>query len=133
VSSAEWAGNPARNPLATEASDGDGANGDLLAALAGGQAGRERVVAEKTRRVVMASLGVMVDQKAGRKRSRSLVLASVLLVLIAIGPFVWRLTDDLIGGELLNDMTTQFSLWACILCPAVLAAVVVAGWSHIRS
>jgi hypothetical protein len=133
VSTAEWAGNPARNHVATARSDGDAANGDLLAALAGGQAGQERVVAEKTRRVVMASLGVMEDQKAGRKRSRSLVLASVLLVLIAIGPFVWRLTDDLIGGELLNDMATQFSLWACILCPAVLAAVVVAGWSRIRS
>jgi hypothetical protein len=83
--------------------------------------------------VVMASLGVMEDQKAGRKRSRSLVLATFLLIVIALGPFVWRVTDDLIGGERLSDVATQFSLWACILCPAVLAAVVIAGWSRIKS
>lgn len=86
----------------------------------------------KTRRVVMASFGVMQDQKAGRQRSRSLVLASFLLMLIALGPFIWRVSDDLIGGERLSDMATQFSLWACILCPAILAAFLVAGWSRSR-
>jgi hypothetical protein len=133
VSTAEWAGNPSGTPVAAAGQDGGAANGELLAALAGRQAGRERAVAENTRRVVMTSLGVMKDQKAGRKRSRSLVLASLLLVLIALVPFIWRVTDDLIGGELLSDMATQLSLWACILCPAVLAAVLVAGWSRGRS
>jgi hypothetical protein len=133
VSTAEWAGNPSGTPVAAAGQDGNAANGELLAALAGRQAARERAVAENTRRVVMTSLGVMQDQKAGRKRSRSLVLASLLLVLIALVPFIWRVTDDLIGGELLSDMATQLSLWACILCPAVLAAVLVAGWSRGRS
>jgi len=130
VNTAEWAGDQAGNPLAGARTDPDN---DMLAALAGKQAGRERAVAEKTRRVVMASLGVMEDQKAGRKRSRSLVLASLLLVLIALVPFIWRVTDDLIGGENLSDMATQLSLWACILCPAVLAAVLVAGSSRSKS
>ena len=127
---AEWAGDPAGNPAASAGSD---PGNDVLAALAGRQAGRDRAVAEKTRRVVMASLGVMEEQKAGRKRNRSLVLASSLLVLLALAPFIWRVTDDLIGGELLSDMATQLSLWACILCPAVLAAVLLAGWSRSRS
>jgi hypothetical protein len=130
---AEWTGEAAGNAVASARADGDAANGDLLGALTGRQAGRERAVADKTRRVVMASLGVMEDQKAGRKRSRSLALASFLLIVIALGPFVWRVTDDLIGGEHLSDMATQFSLLACILCPAVLAAVVVAGWSRSKS
>ena len=102
---------------------------DLLSSLAGNQAGRDRVVAHKTRRVVMASLGVMNDQKAGRKRSQAVVLASVLLVILALGPFFWRVADDLIGGEHISDIATQFSLWICILCPALLAAALVAGWS----
>ncbi len=130
---AEWTGEAAGSAVASVGTDGDPTNSDLLGALTGRQAGRERAVAEKTRRVVMASLGVMEDQKAGRKRSRSLVLASFLLIVIALGPFVWRVTDDLIGGEHLSDVATQFSLWACILCPAVLAAVVIAGWSRIKS
>ena len=130
MSTAEWAGDPAGDPVAGARTEPDR---DLLAALAGRQAGRERAVAEKTRRVVMASLGVMEDQKAGRKRNRSLVLALSLLVLLALVPFIWRLTDDLIGGEMLSDVATQLSLWACILCPAVLAAVLMAGWSRGKS
>ena len=111
-------------------SSGAGANSEILAALAGKQAGRDRAVAEKTRRVVLASLGVIQDQKAGRRRTRSLVLASLVLALLAFGPLAWRVADDLIGGEHISDIATQTSLWACVLFPAVLAAFLVAGWSH---
>jgi hypothetical protein len=106
------------------------ANQSLVAALAGKQAGRDRAVAQTTRRVVLTSLGVIEEQKAGRRRSRALAMASLLLVLLALGPFVWRVTDDLIGGEHVADIATQTSLWICILCPAILAAVVVAGWAR---
>jgi hypothetical protein len=109
------------------------ASSDLLSALAGHQAGRERAVAHNTSRVVMASLGVMREQKAGRKRGRALALAAILLVVLALGPFVWRVADDLIDGEFFGDLATQFSLWVCILCPALLAAALVAGWARKRS
>ena len=107
---------------------GDVIRRDLLSALSGNQAGRDRAVAHKTRRVVLASLGVMKDQKAGRKRGLALALAAVLLVVLVLGPFFWRVADELIGGELLSDTATEFSLWVCILCPALLAAALVAGW-----
>ena len=103
---------------------------DLLSALAGNQARRERAVAHSTRRVVLASLGVMQDQKAGRKRTRALALASILRVVLALGPFFWRVADELIGGEMIGDTATEFSLWVCILCPALVAAALVAGWSR---
>ena len=80
----------------------------------------------------MASLGVMQDQKAGRKRGLAVALAAILLVILALGPFFWRVADELIGGEHFSDMATQFSLWVCILCPALLAAALVAGWSRKR-
>jgi hypothetical protein len=108
------------------------ANRDLLEALAGKQAGRDRAVAENTRRVVLASAGVMRDQRADRKRSTSLALAGILLVLLALGPFVWRVADDIIGGEHWSDIATQTSLWVCVACPALLAAALVAGWSRIK-
>jgi len=124
MTTAELTGNPAPSPPAAN----EAASPDLLSALTGKQAGRDRAVAENTRRVVMASLGVMQDQKAGRRRTRSLALASLVLALLALGPFVWRVAEDLIGGEHISDIATQTSLWACILYPAILAAVLVVVW-----
>ena len=122
MKAAEWSANAAHGA--------EDAKGELVSALAGKQAGRECAVAQKTRRVVLTSLGVIEEQRAGRKRSRALALAALVLILLALGPFVWRVTDDLIGGEHLADIATQTSLWICILCPAVLAAVIVAGWAR---
>jgi hypothetical protein len=127
VRAAELAGNTGSQDVATDQTDRD-----LLAALSGRDAGRERAVAENTRRVVMASAGVIRDRRAGRERSRSLALASILLVVLALGPFVWRVADDLIGGEHWTDIATQTSLWVCVVCPALLAAALIAGWSRMQ-
>jgi hypothetical protein len=109
------------------------ANRELAASLAGGHsADRDRAVAHSTRRVVLASLGVLNDQKEGRKRSRSMALAAVLVVLLALGPLVWWAAENFVAGEHMGDLTSEFSLWVCILCPALLAAAFVAGWLRKR-
>jgi len=105
---------------------------DLSTTLAGERAGRDREVAFSTRRVVMASLGVLNEQKAGRKRIRAVALAAILVFLLIVGPLIWWAADNLIAGEHLGDLTCQLSLWVCILCPALLAAAVVAGWLRNR-
>ena len=105
---------------------------NLSATLPLNTADRDREVAHSTRRVVMASLGVMKDQKAGRKRVRSIALAAMLVVLFVVGPLIWWAVDNLISGDRVSYMTSQFSLWVCILCPALLAAAVVAGWLRKR-
>lgn len=125
MSSAAQANSPMGNPEPSEAGDRD-----LLSALTGHQAGRESVVAHRTRRVVSASWGLMQQQSAGRKRTRAVALAASLLAVMALGPFVWRLADDLTGGELLCDTAAQFSLLVCVLCPTLVAAVIVAGWAR---
>jgi hypothetical protein len=130
VKTAEWADNAGANPAAGTTADAEAAHRSLISALAGKQAARERAVAQTTRRVVRTSLGVMQDQSAKRRHSRALALAALLLVLLALGPFVWHVTDGLLGGEHMADIFTQTSLWICILCPAILAAVIVAGWAH---
>jgi hypothetical protein len=95
-------------------------------------ANRDRDVARSTRRVVMASLGVMQDQQALRKRSRALALAALVVLVLVLGPLAWIAVDHFISGGHLGDLTTEFTLWACILCPALLAAALVAGWLRKR-
>lgn len=111
--------------------EGDAGSLSSLAARLG-DADRDRRVAGDTRRVVMASMGVLKDQQASRNRSRSLALAATLIVLLILGPLVWMAMDHFFAGGHMGDLTTEFILWACILCPALLAAALVAGWLRNR-
>jgi hypothetical protein len=103
-------------------------DGELLAALSGKRAARESALASRTRRSVLGTLGLLKEQEAGRKRTRSIALAGLVLAGLGMAPFAWRLADDLFGGEHICDLTTQLSLLICVFCPALVAAVLVAGW-----
>lgn len=105
----------------------------LLSALAGHEAEGERAAASRTRRVVLASLGVMEEQRAGRRRNRSIAMAAALLLAMALGPSLWHLSYLLFEGEHICDIAAQVELGACIVCPVILAAALVAGWLRRRS
>jgi hypothetical protein len=112
------------------AAEGDAPLRSIAASLV--DAGRDRAVAHRTRRVVLASLGVMQDQRALRKRTRSVALAALVLLMLVTGPLIWLAVDHFNAGGHLGDLNTEFSLWVCILCPALLAAALVAGWLRRR-
>jgi hypothetical protein len=109
---------------------GNDAIRDVVASL--GDSERDRKVAGSTRRVVMASMGVMQDQKAERRRTRSVALAALVVLLLVIGPLAWLVVDYFNSGGHISDLTGEFTLWAGILCSALLAAALVAGWLRKR-
>jgi hypothetical protein len=110
-----------------------GSHRDVVAALTGNQADRDREVAQHTRRVVMASLGVMQDRKAGLKRSRAVALAATLLVFFVVGPPVWWIADTLIEEERITSLASEITVWGIFMCTALLASALVAGWVRRKS
>ena len=66
---------------------GKGASRDLISALAGNQAGRDRAVAHKTRRVVHGLAGRDAGPEGRAQAGSALALAAILLVVLSWGRF----------------------------------------------
>jgi hypothetical protein len=106
---------------------------EVLAALAGGDAEMARAAAHRTRRVVMASLGVMQEHKAGLKRNRAVAIAATLLVFFVLGPPLWWIADTLIEEERLTSLVSEITVWGFFLSTALLASALLAGWMRRKS
>jgi hypothetical protein len=113
--------------------DAQQASGDLVEAAAGFQGDRARATADKTRRVVMTSAGVMQDQRAGRKKIRAMALAATLVVFFIVAPPVWWIAENLIEEEHLTGTLSELAVWGFFSVTALLGSALLAGWLRRRS
>jgi hypothetical protein len=106
---------------------------ELSRALCGMDADRERAVALQTRRVVMASLGVLKELKAGHRRTRAVAIAATVLVFLVVGPPVWWMAETLIEDERLTSTMSEMAVWGFLVCAALLGSALLAGWVRRKS
>jgi hypothetical protein len=114
--------------------DAQKAEGEELAeAAAGFQGDRARETADKTRRVVTTSAGLMQEQRAGRKRIRAMALAATLVVFFVVAPPIWWIAENLIEEEHLTSTLSELAVWGFFSVTALLGSALLAGWLRRRS
>lgn len=107
--------------------------GDLIETAAGFQGDSARATADKTRRVVMTSAGVMQEQSAGRKKTRAMALAATLVVFFVVAPPIWWIAESLIEEEHVTSTLSELAVWGFFSVTALLASALLAGWLRRRS
>jgi hypothetical protein len=111
-------------PTATKQA-GDSA--DLVAALTGLDANRDRALTGRTRRAVH---GAAADLREGRqlsRRSSAIALLTLAGLLMLLSPAIWNSVDELLGGEFLLDLPGTVAALAFTLFAAVAAVLFLLG------
>ena len=106
---------------------------DLIEAVSGLQGDRDRSLGDKTRRVVLASAGVIQEQQVGRKKIRAWAIAATLVVFFIVAPPIWWLVENLIEEQHLTSTFGEIAIWGFFSITALRGAAGLAGWLRRRS
>lgn len=113
--------------------NGGAAHRDLAEAMAGLSGDRDRATADRTRRVVMASAGLMQEQQAGRKKIRAMAIAATLVVFFVVAPPMWWLADNVIEEQHVTSVLSELAVWGFFSVTALLGSALLAGWLRRKS
>lgn len=105
---------------------------ELLSSLCGREAGRDREAADRARRVVGVSCGVLRAHHEACRRNRIVVLAAIFLTLLLLGTLFGSAVYTVFEEEILAGQFGQLIVVALFLTAAVAATVTLAVWIRRR-
>ena len=100
-----------------------GSTAELVDALNGLDAQRERALSNRTRRAVSGAVADLNQDRDLRRRSSAIALLTVASLLMLLSPAIWNSVDDLLGGEFMLDLPGMVAAMAFTLFAAVAAVL----------
>ncbi len=99
------------------------ASAELVAALSGLDAGRDRALSTRTRRAVHDAASDLHEGRHLSRRSGAIALLILAGFLVLLSPAIWNSVDDMLGGEFLLDLPGMVAALAFTLFAAVAAVL----------
>ena len=106
--------------------------GDAVDAIANINCESNLARVQRTRRAIRDAAIGLQEERARQRRNVGCALATVLCMLILLGPAIWNSVEDVLGGEHFTDFPLQGALFLLLLFPAMIAALI-AVWRGDRS
>ncbi|HEY0784470.1 MAG TPA: hypothetical protein VGD62_01285 [Acidobacteriaceae bacterium] len=100
---------------------------ELVSALSGLDAGRDRALSMRTQRAVHRAADDMEQGRHVRRRSLAIVLLTLIGLLMLLSPALWNMVDELVGGEFLLDLPGIVGALALTLFAAIAAVLFLIG------
>ena len=109
--------------------DGVAANhsAELIAALSGLDASRERALGNRTRRAVHNAAADLEEGRHLGRRSGAIALLVLAGFLMLLSPAIWSSVDDVLGGEFMLDLPGMVAALAFTLFAAIAAVLFLVG------
>lgn len=96
---------------------------ELVAALSGLDANRDRALTNRTRRAVQEAASDLREGRHLTRRSGAIALLTLAGFLMLLSPAIWSSVDDMLGGEFLLDLPGMIAALAFTLFAAVAAVL----------
>ena len=96
---------------------------ELIAALSGLDAGRERALGNRTRRAVHNAAADLEEGRHLGRRSGAIALLILAGFLMLLSPAIWSSVDDVLGGEFMLDLPGMVAALAFTLFAAIAAVL----------
>lgn len=120
-------------PTMATATGGAPVDSQIQRSRAIADADRDRAVAHKTRRVVLASLGILNDLKAGHKRNRAVAVAAILVLFSVMALPLWFLFYSMFADDNTAGVAWEIAVSGFFLCCGLVGSALLVGWLRARA